>query len=151
QLIAVQRGLLAVEPQRSALLDERDMAPRLRPQLARVVVRLAGPLHSVLRDHVPLLARHLAGLAADAEGCVGEEADPFLRLRPVALDDAAHVFRTSAGSCVGAPFASASACARRPSTNSTSAGPRGRRPGRISQEKAFTSWMCTFGSSTISD
>src|SRR5262249_62411717 len=92
----------------------------------------------------------LARLAADADRRVGEEPDPLLRLGAVRLERA-HVFLTSAGSCVGAPFASASACARRPSTNSTRAGPRGRRPGRISHENAFTSWMCTFGSSTIAE
>src|SRR2546427_1685501 len=122
------------------------MSPRLGSELLRVVVRVARPLDPVLRDHVPLLARDLAGLAADADGGVGEEADALLRLRPIGLERA-HVLRTRAGSLAGVSGPSERARARRPSTNSTSAGPRGRRPGRMSHESAFTSWMCTFGSS----
>src|SRR6185503_18708733 len=70
--------------QRLVLLDERDVAPRVRAQLRRVVVRLARPDHPVLGNEVPLLAGDLAGLAADADRGVGEEADPLLRLGAVA-------------------------------------------------------------------
>src|SRR5207249_10045744 len=59
------------------------MAPRVRAELRRVVVRLPGPHHSVVRYEVPFLAGDLAGLAADADRGVGEEADPFLRLRAI--------------------------------------------------------------------
>ena len=39
-----------------------------------VVVALAGPLHAVGGEAVPLLAGHFARFAADAERGVGEEA-----------------------------------------------------------------------------
>src|SRR5205814_353720 len=105
------------------LLDERDVAPCLRTELLGVVVGVARPLHPMLRDDVPLLARDLARLAADADRGVGEEADPLLRLRPVRRDGA-HVERSLAGSCTTVWRASPlpeSACARSASTNSTSA------------------------------
>src|SRR5207248_1379826 len=50
-----------------ALLYEGDMPPGIRVELAGVVVGLARPDEPVLRDEVPLLARDLAGLAADAD------------------------------------------------------------------------------------
>src|SRR5207237_1942226 len=55
-------------------LVELDVAPVLLVELARIVVAVAE-LGRVARELVPLLARHLAGLAADAERRVGEEAD----------------------------------------------------------------------------
>src|SRR5262249_8749421 len=55
-------------------LMELDMAPVLLVELARVVVPVAES-GRVPRELVPLLARHLAGFAADAERRVGEEAD----------------------------------------------------------------------------
>ena len=67
-----------VPDQRLALLDERDVAPRVRAELGRVVVRLARPDAPVLGDEIPLLARHLARLAADAHRRVGEEAHASL-------------------------------------------------------------------------
>ena len=57
------------------LLDERDVAPGVRAERAGVVVRVARPDEAVLGDEVPLLAGDLAGLAADADRRVGEEAD----------------------------------------------------------------------------
>src|SRR4029453_2683814 len=64
------------------LLDERDVAPRGRVQLARVVERFAGPREPVGREHVPLLARDLARLAADADRRVREEAEPLAHSGP---------------------------------------------------------------------
>ena len=43
--------------------------------MAGVVVGIAGPSVAVVGDFVPFLARDFAGLAADADGRVGEEAD----------------------------------------------------------------------------
>src|SRR5204862_8321669 len=43
QGIAVELLSLAVVSERRAFLDERDVPPRLRPELLRVVIRLAGP------------------------------------------------------------------------------------------------------------
>src|SRR5205085_11715064 len=80
-----------------------------------------------------LLARHLAGLAADADRRVGEEAHPLLRLGAIGVRPADR--RHAPVLC--------------DSTNSRRRFPRGRRPGLIPTENAFTSWMCTFGSSTI--
>ena len=65
------------------LLDERDVPPCVRAQLAGVVVGVAAPHEAVLRHEVPLLARDLARLAADAHARVGEEADPWLDLQAV--------------------------------------------------------------------
>ncbi len=58
------------------LLDERDMPPRRGAQGARVVVGHAREQEAVFGHRVPLLARHLAGLAADAHRSVGEESHP---------------------------------------------------------------------------
>src|SRR6185503_15479667 len=52
-------------------LVELDVAPVLLVEPARVVVAVAEP-GRVSGKLVPLLARHLAGLAADAERRVGE-------------------------------------------------------------------------------
>ena len=74
-------GVLGAE--RLALLDELDVAPGVRAQGAGVVVGAAEQLvDPVLRDPVPLLAGHLAGLAADADRGVGEEPLARRRLRP---------------------------------------------------------------------
>src|SRR5581483_6027616 len=64
---AQPRGAVAVHMERLLLLDERDVSPRVRAERRRVVVRLARPYLTVLRDEVPLLARDLARLAADAD------------------------------------------------------------------------------------
>src|SRR5665809_128057 len=50
------------------------MPPRRGPQVARVVVAHAGERETVVGELVPLLARYLAGFAADADGRVGKEA-----------------------------------------------------------------------------
>ena len=49
------------------LLDERDVAPRVRAERAGVVVGVPEEAQAVVGDVVPLLARHLARLAADAD------------------------------------------------------------------------------------
>src|SRR5581483_10106349 len=71
---------LAVAARRDALLDEGDVAPAVRAQRRGVVVRLARPDEPVVGHEVPLLARHLAGLAADADRGVREEPHPRLRV-----------------------------------------------------------------------
>src|SRR5699024_2226427 len=72
QLAARLAGLL--DPLLS-LLDEGDVPPGVRAQLPGVVIAGAEDLQvAVDRVAVPLLARHLAGLAADADRGVGEEA-----------------------------------------------------------------------------
>ena len=48
------------------LLDEGDVAPGVGTEAPGVVVGLRQEVQSVGRDVVPLLARDLAGLAADA-------------------------------------------------------------------------------------
>src|SRR5581483_7242261 len=148
---------VAVRAQRLLLLDERDVPPRVRVQLAGVVVGVACPHLAVLRDEVPLLARDLARLAADAYGRVGEEADARLlvvaprlvtRGRAGRPHDRAHdVFLTSSGSTRGSCSRRDSAWSRISATNSTSFLPRGRRPGRMPHVAALVSMMWTFGSS----
>ncbi len=64
---------------RRGLLDEGDVPPRARTECAGVVVGRAEQREAVVGDGVPLLARHLARLAADADGGVGEE--PLARRR----------------------------------------------------------------------
>src|SRR5690349_16858171 len=99
------------------------MAPGVRAKIDRVVVGVTGEAVRRLRDPVPLLARDLARLAPDAQACVGEEAHPRLRL--LAVD----------GRPGGGLRCQLATPARRlySSTSSISAGPRGRRPGRMSQ------------------
>src|SRR5262249_40949135 len=70
-------------------LDELDMSPVFGVQLAGVVEAVGEELRRVALELVPLLARHLAGLAADAYARVGEEAlglshqlHPTLRVGP---------------------------------------------------------------------
>ena len=59
------------------LLDEGHVPPGVGAERAGVVVRHAQQVEVLARRHaVPLLAGHLAGLAADADRGVGEEPDP---------------------------------------------------------------------------
>ena len=55
------------------LLDELDVPPVLAVELPRVVVGVAAEGEDVRGETVPVLAGDLAGLAADADGGVGEE------------------------------------------------------------------------------
>src|SRR5947208_1420330 len=103
------------------------MAPAVRAERRGVVVALTGPFEAVGRHEVPFLARHLARLAADAHGRIGEEADSRL-----GFGVPAHVARSNTSA-----------------TNCRSRGPLGLRPGRMSHVNALTSWMCTFGSSAM--
>src|SRR5207237_7266068 len=64
---------LVVRPRRLALLDEGDVAPRVRAEIRGVVVALARPDEAVLGDEVPLLAGDLTDLTADAHRRVSEE------------------------------------------------------------------------------
>jgi len=57
------------------LLDELDVAPVLRVELAGVVVAVEEQVGLVALEPVPFLAGDLASLAADADAGVGEEAD----------------------------------------------------------------------------
>src|SRR3954451_21998279 len=125
-----------LDPDGLALLDERDVAPGVRAEPARVVHRPARVHEPVLGHMVPLLAGDLARLAADADARVGEEADARPRLAAVGAD-----LKRSA--------AHPPALRRYSSTNASSAGPRGRRPGRTSQVELLNSEMATFESSTI--
>ena len=71
-------GLQARRPPAGAVaqpLDEGDVAPGGRAQVDGVVVAEASPPEVVRRQLVPLLAGDLAGLAADAQRRVGQEAD----------------------------------------------------------------------------
>ena len=68
-LIISQRLLVVAD-----LLLERDVPPGRRREVAGVVVAVAGEVEAVGGELVPLLAGHLARLAADAERGVGEEA-----------------------------------------------------------------------------
>src|SRR5438067_9670080 len=53
--------------QRHRPLHEGDVPPRRRSEMPGVVVRTAGAAEAVVGELVPLLARHFAGLAPDAE------------------------------------------------------------------------------------
>src|SRR5205814_6580009 len=55
------------------LLDELDVAPVLRVELAGVVERVRCELWWIALELIPLFARDLARLAADADRRVGEE------------------------------------------------------------------------------
>src|SRR5580658_1903821 len=65
----VQGSALAGRPV-GELLDELHMAPGCRRQLRRIVVAIAGPVEPIRGQLIPLLACHLASLAADAYGSV---------------------------------------------------------------------------------
>src|SRR3954452_12397827 len=69
-----------------ALLDEGNVAPGVRPQALCVVHRPARVVEAVLGHLVPLLAGHLAGLAAYADARVGEEAHALASLVTVGAD-----------------------------------------------------------------
>ena len=62
-----------------------DVPPGGGPEPDAVVVGGAGQRQAVLGHGVPLLARHLAGLAADAERGVGEETLARGRLDPAGV------------------------------------------------------------------
>ena len=78
-------GLAGLGDAVAVLLDEGHVTPRAGTECARVVVGQPEQVQAVLGDDVPLLARDLARLAADAERGVGEEADALLGVRAVAL------------------------------------------------------------------
>src|SRR5262249_15337935 len=67
-------------------LDELDVSPVFGVQLAGVVEAVGEELRRVALELVPLLARHLAGPAADAYARVGGEAlrlshQPYIPIR----------------------------------------------------------------------
>src|SRR5699024_1120619 len=69
-----------------ALFDEGDVPPGVGAELTGVVVARAEDLQvAVDRVAVPLLARHLAGLAADADRGVGEEALARMGAAPASI------------------------------------------------------------------
>jgi hypothetical protein len=82
------------------LLNELHMAPGCRRQFIRVVVAVAGPVKAIRRQLIPLLARYLARLAADANRGVGVKAGGRTRLRRLAtqerIDQASHQLRQPA-------------------------------------------------------
>ena len=82
-------------------LDEPDVAPRRRREVPGVVIgdALTG-LRAVRGQVVPLLARDLAGLAADAHRRVGEEAHP-LRAHPMDRDLGLWGARAHRFACLG--------------------------------------------------
>ena len=83
EIISQRMGRWAVDEPRPAV-DEGDVAPGVpTPSSPRVVIRVAAKDEPVLRDVVPLLAGHFAGLAADADAGVGEE--PHARAARVLL------------------------------------------------------------------
>ena len=61
--------------ERLALLDERDVAPPVRTETLRVVVRHSAEAEAVLGHSVPFLACDFARLAPDADARISEEAD----------------------------------------------------------------------------
>jgi hypothetical protein len=79
------RTAIILDTQRLVLLDEGNVAPGVGPQRGCVVVGTTRENEAVVGDEVPLFAGNLAGLAADADRRVGEEADPRLCLLAVAL------------------------------------------------------------------
>src|SRR5437868_9427558 len=151
---------VAVRMQRLLLLDERDVTPRVRAECRCVVVGLSGPDLPVLRDEVPLLARDLARFTADADRRVGEEAYAGVLLVAVRVGRCGHAGRLHerahervVSACSDSRGGDISrreyAWSRISATKSTSAFPRGRRPGLIPHVAALASWMCTFGSSAM--
>ena len=76
-------GLLGLLDAVASLLDEGDVPPGAGAERAGVVVGRPEQFQvAVARVVVPLLAGHLAGLAADADRGVGEEALARLDVRP---------------------------------------------------------------------
>src|SRR5690606_4096813 len=141
--------------------DERHVPPRGGPQVLGVVVGHPGEVQSVLGQQVPLLAGHFTGLAPDADAGVGEEADALGVVRRVAglprrirQRSAQPVLRHRSPPSVqcglsrcSVPVNSVIPARRRySSTYCRSAGPRGRRPGWMSQVPALLSMLCTLGS-----
>src|SRR5207237_10282019 len=63
------------------LFDESDVPPSRVGKHGRVVIAVAGPMKTVGRKLVPLLARYLARFAADAQRRIGKEAHLLLLLR----------------------------------------------------------------------
>src|SRR5690606_24635756 len=111
------------------LLDELHMAPVDPVQAQRVVVAQTRELRDPAvprRELVPLLARDLARLAADAERRVGEEPHGFRHAHP----------RTTRRARPGPEASHTPACPRPPQSFSTL------------QTNAFPSWIDTFGSPT---
>src|SRR5271156_4670203 len=76
------------------------MAPGCRRQLRRIVVAIARPVKPVRGQLIPLLARHLASLAADAYGRVRVKAGRTTWRRRFTteerIDQALHQLRHSA-------------------------------------------------------
>src|SRR3954465_2352830 len=152
-----RRGrLLLPRRRRRDGLDEAHVAPGRCRQRARVVVRAALlELRAVGGQVVPLLARHLAGLAADAHGGVGEEAHPLgVRRTDRDLAQRAHSSSSSGGwwvSPVCPAFSGSSAPWSPDSLSSSSATCASRavdapwrRPGRTSHQNVLSS-IETFG------
>ena len=141
--VAVGRGLL----------DERDVPPGRGAERAGVVVGRAEQVEPVVGDAVPFLARDLARLAADADRRVGEE--PLARSgvaptrrapRPAGRGRSVDSSSPPSVTRVAGLDGDAGAAAVAPRRSAAAAGPVGRRPGRMSHEATFDSWMCTFGS-----
>src|ERR1700722_17594204 len=108
------------------------MPPRGRRQRARVVVGLAGEVQAVLGKVVPFLAGDLAGLAADADRGISEEPPALSGVRLVGAGPGLHAQRLDEphGEPVPARLRYSPTSSRRP-------GPRGRRPGLMSQVEAL--------------
>src|SRR4029453_235140 len=131
------------------LLEEADVPPGAGPQGQGVVVGVAAdPQRPVLGDQVPFLAGDLAGLAADADAGVGEEAHPRPGLAVVAAPESGRGQVGQGHDGPPSPGSPIPARARRSATSRRRAAPRGRRPGWMSQVAAFDSWMWTLGAST---
>src|SRR5699024_5164387 len=146
-----------------ALLDEGDVAPGARTEVAGVVVGVRRQPEVVHRQRVPLLARDLAGLAADADRGVGEETLARWWVDPSGVPGGVAPARELAGQIThGVPPSSwpPAGSERRwlpvstvvpardwySATSRSSSSPRGRRPGRMSQEPTLDSWIWTLGS-----
>ena len=116
-----QFGTVAAAPDLRRMFHEFHVSPSRVSDGASVVVGEPGPIEPIIADAVPLLARDLARLAADAQRRVGEK-------------------------CRGRAHAASLIFAL---SSSRAARPRGRLPGRRSQTSALVSIMRTLGSSLI--
>ncbi|MDN5635548.1 MAG: diguanylate cyclase, partial [Brevibacterium sp.] len=111
----------------AVLLDEGDMSPRVGAEAARVVIRGAEELEGpVLRVVVPLLAGDLAGLAADADRGIREEALALVRgtmpvpvRNSVVIDSRRHQ-SSSSFSLLSTVFVSAASSLRPPESRAPS-------------------------------
>src|SRR5580698_971280 len=144
---------------RVELLDEGHVAPRGIRERDSVVVAVAGPVEAVGRKLVPLLAGHLAGLAADADRGVGEEAGLLFGRRRLGTDprvaqighdlhEVVHMACPSGWS----DFGVSGACSRvgHGAGLSGSIGALStRRPARTFTVNALASCMLTFGSALM--